>query len=182
LPSSRSVAYRRGTWERVGRYPEWLDYCEDLVFDLRLYELFDAFPFVPQAVAYFRPRPSLGDFFRQYYRYARGDGKADTWQRRHLIRYVTYLVMLPLVLALIIGHSLWWALLPLAGAVAVLQRPYQRLWPMLTHYGPLDKVRAILWVPVIILTGDLAKMLGYPVGVWHRWRHRLPSRHLPVAH
>src|SRR3954447_12257028 len=33
LPSSRSVAFRRAAWERVGGYPEWLDYGEDLVFD-----------------------------------------------------------------------------------------------------------------------------------------------------
>ena len=36
LPSSRSVAFRTSAWEAAGRYPEWLDYCEDLVFDLRL--------------------------------------------------------------------------------------------------------------------------------------------------
>lgn len=178
LPSSRSVAYRRETWERVGRYPEWLDYCEDLVFDLRLYELFDSFPFVPQAVAYFRPRHSLRAFFRQYYLYARGDGKADTWRKRHLIRYLTYLVLLPSLLVLILGHSLWWSLLLLAGAAFVLRRPYQRLWPMLKRYGFFDRVRALLWVPIIVVTGDVAKMLGYPAGVWYRWRHRLPSRHL----
>jgi len=181
LPSSRSVAYRRETWERVGRYPEWLDYCEDLVFDLRLYELFDAFPFVPQAVAYFRPRPNLRAFFRQYYRYARGDGKADTWRKRHLIRYATYLVLLPLLLGLVIGHSPWWALLLLTGAAFILRRPYQRLGPMLSSYGFLDRARAALWVPIIVVTGDLAKMLGYPAGVWYRWRHRLPSRRLPAV-
>jgi glycosyltransferase involved in cell wall biosynthesis len=181
LPSSRSVAYRRETWERVGRYPEWLDYCEDLVFDLRLYELFDSFPFVPQAVAYFRPRSSLRAFFRQYYRYARGDGKADTWRKRHLIRYATYLVVLPLLFALIIGHSPWWALLLLTGAAFVLRRPYQRLGPSLARYGLLDRVRAILWVPLIVVTGDVAKMLGYPVGVWYRWHHRLPSRYLSAG-
>src|SRR5258708_3452189 len=30
LPSSRSVAFRRGAWAAAGGYPEWLDYCEDL--------------------------------------------------------------------------------------------------------------------------------------------------------
>lgn len=180
LPSSRSVAYRRETWERVGRYPEWLDYCEDLVFDLRLYELFESFPFVPQAVAYFRPRSNLRAFFRQYYRYARGDGKADTWRKRHLIRYLTYLVVLPLLFYLAVGHSPWWVTVLLAGMFFVLRRPYQRLRPMLARYGLIDRVRAVLWVPIIIVTGDVAKMLGYPVGVWYRWRHRLPSRHLPT--
>jgi len=30
LPSSRSVAFTKEAWEKVGGYPEWLDYCEDL--------------------------------------------------------------------------------------------------------------------------------------------------------
>ena len=51
LPSSRSVAFTRGAWERVGGYPEWLDYCEDLVFDLRLRAAGLRFAFAPGAVA-----------------------------------------------------------------------------------------------------------------------------------
>ena len=36
LPSSRSVAYTKTAWAAAGGYPEWIDYCEDLIFDLRL--------------------------------------------------------------------------------------------------------------------------------------------------
>jgi hypothetical protein len=35
-----------------------------------------------------------------------------------------------------------------------------------------QKVRAALWVPVIRVVGDVAKMMGYPAGVLWRWRHR----------
>ena len=83
----------------MGGYPEWLDYCEDLIFDLRLRNLVGPFVFAPEALVYFRPRPNLRAFFVQYYRYARGDGKADLWRRRHAIRYLTYLVAAPLVAA-----------------------------------------------------------------------------------
>ena len=34
-------------------------------------------------------------FSRQYYFYARGDGKANLWFKRHLIRYLTYFVLTP---------------------------------------------------------------------------------------
>jgi hypothetical protein len=34
------------------------------------------------------------------------------------------------------------------------------------------KLQAALWSPVIRVTGDIAKMLGYPVGLWWRWRER----------
>jgi glycosyltransferase involved in cell wall biosynthesis len=67
LPSSRSVAFRKEAWQAVGGYPEWLDYCEDLVFDLALRDKCGPFAFAPKAIAYFRPRASLRAFFRQYY-------------------------------------------------------------------------------------------------------------------
>jgi len=172
LPSSRSVAFRKTAWERVGGYPEWLDYCEDLVFDFKLREL-GPFAFAPQAIAYFRPRKSLGAFFKQYYRYARGDGKADLWRVRHAIRYATYLLAVPAIFLLGLWRTpLWWLLFLIGGAI-MFWTPYKRLWPMIKGYGFADKIRAILWAPVVRVAGDGAKMLGYPVGVlWRLRRYR----------
>ncbi len=170
LPSSRSVAFTREAWRLVGGYPEWLDYCEDLVFDLALRQAGCRFAFAPAAVAYFRPRSSLWAFFLQYYRYARGDGKADLWRRRHAIRYATYCLG-PLAFLMGFWYKLVW--LPLALAVgAYLYGPYRRLFPMLAGVRTRDKAVALALVPVIRLVGDVAKMLGYPVGVWWRLRQR----------
>lgn len=170
LPSSRSVAFRRAAWEAVGGYPEWLDYCEDLVFDLKLRHVGYRFRFAPQALVYFRPRSTLRAFFRQYYRYARGDGKADLWRKRHAVRYATYLLALPLLAYLGLMRSLWWWGLLLAGGMGMFWTPYRRLWPRLRALDMAGRLQAILAVPVIRITGDIAKMIGYPVGVWWRWR------------
>jgi glycosyltransferase involved in cell wall biosynthesis len=171
LPSSRSVAFRRDAWQEVGGYPEWLDFCEDLVFDFALRDAGRKFHFAPQAVAYFRPRGSLRPFGRQYYRYARGDGKADLWRKRHAIRYLTYLVGIPLVVTLgVVQHPMWWLLL-LLGAAAYLWTPYRRLWPLIRDLSRLAKTKAVLWVPIIRVWGDVAKMVGYPVGLLWRMRH-----------
>jgi glycosyltransferase involved in cell wall biosynthesis len=171
LPSSRSVAFRKAAWERVGGYPEWLDYCEDLVFDFKLREL-GPFAFAPRAIAYFRPRKSPITFFKQYYRYARGDGKADLWRVRHAVRYSTYLIAVPAIFLLGLWRTpLWWLLFLVGGAI-IFWTPYKRLWPMIRSYGFADKVKAILWVPIIRVTGDIAKMIGYPVGVLWRLQHQ----------
>ena len=175
LPSSRSVAFRKEAWERVGGYPEWLDYCEDLVFDFKLREL-GPFAFAPQAMAYFRPRKSLGAFFQQYYRYARGDGKADLWRVRHAIRYSTYLIALPAIFLLGLWRTPLWWLLFLAGGGIMFWTPYKHLWPMIEGYSLADKAKALLWVPIIRVTGDIAKMMGYPVGVLWRLQRRYESR------
>ncbi len=168
LPSSRSVAFRKGAWERAGRYPEWLDYCEDLVFDFRLRDLYGPFPFVPEAVAHFRPRSDLGAFFVQYYRYARGDGKANLWPKRHALRYFVYLCAAPVLFVLGLWRGHFWLFLLGSGFAAYLWPPYGRLRPMMASLSPGERIKAVLWVPVIRVTGDVAKMIGYPVG-WF-WR------------
>jgi glycosyltransferase involved in cell wall biosynthesis len=169
LPSSRSLAFAKTAWQAVGGYPEWLDFCEDLVFDFALREKF-AFMFAPEAIAYFRPRGSLRSFFRQYYLYARGDGKADLWRKRHAIRYATYLIATPALVALSIAHSPLWLTALAVGMLAYCRTPYRRLMPYLARLRWRERLCAIALVPIIRVVGDVAKMLGYPVGV--AWRTR----------
>ena len=179
LPSSRSVAFTKSAWAAAGGYPEWLDYCEDLIFDFRINALRPTqptgFAWAPDARVHFRPRDSLRAFWLQYYRYARGDGKADLWRKRHAIRYGTYLAVLPAL----IGHVFWgffarwlgWAGL-LLGVFFYCRRPWQRLMRVGRDLSPGERLGAALWVPVIRVVGDCAKMAGYPVGLWWRWRNR----------
>lgn len=170
LPSSRSVAFRKSAWAAAGGYPEWLDYCEDLILDFRLRDLYGPFVFAPEALVHFRPRPNLRAFFVQYYRYARGDGKAALWRKRHAIRYLTYLVAVPLIAIAGALVSPWWWALYLAGIPGMFWTGWRRLARMWGDLNPAQKFQAALWAPVIRVTGDVAKMVGYPVGVWWRWR------------
>ena len=185
LPSSRSVAFTKQAWAAAGGYPDWLDYCEDLIFDFRLREVAGPFAWAPDALAHFRPRGSLRSFFKQYYRYARGDGKADLWRKRHALRYGTYLVALPIILASSVIISPLSLLALLAGILAYCRTPYRRLRAYLTPLSPVERFQAILSVPVIRAVGDIAKMLGYPAGwAWRlrnwgkaeiHWRKREPA-------
>ena len=170
LPSSRSVAFTKTAWQAVGGYPEWLDYCEDLIFDFALRDKFGAFAFAPEAIAYFKPRASIKSFFKQYYLYARGDGKANLWLKRHLIRYATYLIALPVITWLTARVHPLFALLYVIGAVVYLKQPYQHVQTMRHTLDRAGQIKALGWIPVIRVVGDLAKMIGYPVGVV--WRKR----------
>jgi glycosyltransferase involved in cell wall biosynthesis len=168
LPSSRSVAFRRSAWVQVGGYPEALDHSEDVLFDLRLKAQGFRFLLEPRALVHFRPRSSPRAFFRQYYLYARGDGMADLWRRRHAIRYATYLAA---PVALLVGFR--WRRLWLVGLVAFgayLRTPYRRLGRWLPGLSSTERLAAVAWVPAIRVIGDVAKMVGYPVGVWGRLR------------
>ena len=169
LPSSRSIAFLKSCWAAAEGYPEWLDYCEDLIFDFRLRDMCGPFIFEPEALVYFRPRSSLEAFFKQYYRYSRGDGKSDLWRKRHAIRYTTYLVALPALIMLGLKASRWWWFIGgVVGFVGMFGTPYRRLRLGWTRLSFAEKALAAFWVPVIRITGDIAKMIGYPIG-W-KWR------------
>lgn len=171
LPSSRSVAFTKTAWAAVGGYPAWLDFSEDVVFDLALREKTGAFGFAPQARVYFRPRGSLRALAKQYYQYARGDGKAGLFPRQHAIRYFAYWVVAPLLgyAALTITPGLW--LVGVLAGLAYLRRPLQRLEPRLAPLAWPARLQALVYLPLIRLIGDVAKMVGYPVGVVWRWRN-----------
>jgi hypothetical protein len=62
-------------------------------------------------------------------------------------------------------------LLALSG-LAYTRRPYARLLTGFDGLSPLHVGYAVGLVPAIRLVGDVAKMLGYPVGVWWRLRHK----------
>lgn len=165
-PSSRSVALRRSWFDAGIRYPEWLDYCEDLVFDLSLRRAGAKFAFQPDARVAFRVRPNVTSFFTQYRRYARGDGKAGLFARRHVIRYVTYLALL------IVGcrgrrHEY---LLSLFLAAAYIRAPIVRLIRRDTQKSRslFDSLTLIPLIALLRGIGDVAKMTGYPAGL--AWR------------
>ena len=170
LPSSRSVAFRKSAWQAVGGYSEWLLFSEDVVFDLRIRERFGAFKLVPDAIVHFRPRSSLRQFSRQYFNYASGDGQAGLFPKIHFIRYFTYLVAAPLGVFAALTVSPWlWALGLLAG-FAYIRTPVRRLVHVWSPLSVMERLTALVMIPVIRVVGDLAKMCGYPMGVWQRIR------------
>lgn len=172
LPFGKSMAFRKGLWATVGGFPERASHCEDLIFDLAAERAGYRRAFAPGAIVHFRPRGSLRAFARQYYLYARGDGAAGLWPKRHAARYAAYLGLLA-TLAVI---ARWpparlpgLALIGL-GAAGYTRGPYRRLWGRLAGRGVAQRAYALALVPIIRLVGDLAKMAGYPAGLMRRAR------------
>ncbi|MBE1875225.1 glycosyltransferase [Myceligenerans pegani] len=166
LPSSRSLLVTRDAWRAAGGYPEWLDYCEDLVFDLAMKRDGLRFAFAPGAVARWSARDTWRAYAKQYYRYARGDGKSGLWPRRHALRYGAYLA----------GIAGWLGPYPavvrpllVLGFLGYCAKFFRRAWRRRPP-GALATLRLLTAVPAVVVTGDLAKMAGYPAGL--AWRRR----------
>lgn len=159
MPSSRSVAFRREALERAGGYPEWLDVGEDMYLNHRLRERYAEMIFVPEAVVYWRMRRTLGETWRQYFRYAEGDARGGMYPERHAVRFAAY-------------GALAWALasrsrraLAALGLLAALHaaRPVRRSLALLRG-RPAERAAAVVAVPALMAMIDLAKMAGYAAG------------------
>jgi glycosyltransferase involved in cell wall biosynthesis len=180
LPSSRSIAFRKDWWSRAGKYPEWLDHCEDLVFDMELRDAGARFEFTPSAVVDWDARPTLRAFARQYFLYGRGDGHAGLWPGRHAIRYGSYLLGAGLVAVAAATSSLIPLAILVVLAATYLSKFYRRLWRIRPGGGVAGLVAGWLLIPVIVVTGDLAKMTGYVTGRLSRPRPATATPRAPV--
>lgn len=177
MPSCRSVAFRVTAWREVGGQPVWLDRCQDLYMDLVLKRGGYTFVFRPDAIAAWDARPTLGALYRQYKGYARGDGKADLWRKRHAVRYASYAAGVLMIVAIIVLSAsapplaLTLLGLLLIGGIAYIAKFWRRVW---ARRGSIIKhpVLSLLIAPVVVVTGDLGKMVGYPGGRAWRRQHR----------
>jgi glycosyltransferase involved in cell wall biosynthesis len=167
-PSSRSVAFRKSWWEKVGGYPSWLRAGEDLVFDFRLRDLGARFGFAPEAIVSWYPRPRMRDFFAQYRHYARGDGHGHLFTRRHAIRYAAYAGGTGLAVAS--RRSRAARVLLAVGMYLHFGKFLARVHDEKPLEGSLGMAAAYGLTPVIVVVGDAAKMVGYPQGLWERRR------------
>jgi len=168
LPSARSVAYRREVWEAVGGYPEWLAYGEDMFFNHAWRRMGIRYRVEREAVVEWRLRPDLASLFRQYFRYAWGDGRSGMYGRRHALRYAVYAWVLPGA-AFLGRHRLYRLATPCAAA-AYAGRRWLRVPEFFAGRPTAEKLAALPGVPLMLFLVDLAKMAGYPAGVAARLR------------
>jgi glycosyltransferase involved in cell wall biosynthesis len=156
MPSSRSLALRREAFEAAGGYPEWLDVGEDMYLNHRLVENGARIELAPDAVTYWRIRPTLGATWRQYAAYAEGDALAGMYPRRHAVRFAAY----ALGTFALLTRRRWLLGVAAAGALAYARRPLRRVWRRSE-----GRWSALAAVPPMMAFVDAAKMWGYARGL-----------------
>lgn len=149
LPSSRSVAFKKSAWEKVGGYPENLDYCEDLVFCQKLKKAGLKFIFSPNALVYWPQKESLIQAFIQLFHYASGDVQARYWPHLRKIGLVFG--------RYILGAGIVWRVGVIWGIGAI---GVYLLWAVGKNYRYVHKPSALFYLPVLQITSDLAVISG----------------------
>lgn len=169
LPSSRSVAFTKKMWQTVGDYPEWIPYCEDVIFDLKILRAGASLQFIREPLVAWRPRATMTAFMRQLYNYTRSDGHGKLRYVREFIRYAVYGSALALCVVAAKQSVLVW-LMPLAlGSVLYMMKFWQRFWFFSQSKNMAWRLAGAVLLPVVIALGDCAKMIGWPIGVVERW-------------
>lgn len=165
MPSSRSLAFRREVWEKVGGYPEWLPIGEDMYFNHCWKRLGIRHRLNKEALVWWRMRPDLLSLLRQYFLYARGDGEAGMYPQRHAVRFLAY-GWLACVAATERGRRLR---VPTAAAAALyVGRRWLRVPFHMRGRGALEGAAAFFALPALLFLIDAAKMAGYLAGLRSR--------------
>lgn len=162
LPSSRSVAFKKGVWQKSSGYPEWLDTCEDLYFAKKLKQMGFKFAFARDALVFWPQCKNLWRVFRQFFNYAVGDGQAlFTSYSVHRPKIILLLGRFLLVILLIVFSFRWPTLL---FAIWCLLLIYL-FWAIFKNYHYVNSWRAVYILPQIQLTADAAVLIGVTYGV-----------------
>lgn len=139
LPSSRSVAFTKKAWQKAGRYPEHLNYCEDLVFARNLKNS-SRMIVRPNALVYWLQTTTWQDFFQQISHYAQGDVEA---------RYTPHLFKI----ATIYLRYVIFIIFPLIY-------PLYLLLPIFKHYSWIKHPLCLVFLPPLQVVSDFAVIFG----------------------
>jgi len=158
LPSSRSIAFTKKAWEKAGGYPEWLDTCEDLVFDRNLQKTKASFVFAENAIVFWPQRKNLVSAVKQFFFYATGDGEAHFFRKQTPLLYLRYFVGISFFSLGSLFHNAVFSEALLVFVVLYL------LWSIGKNYKYVNDARALFWLPVLQLSSDIAVMIGTALG------------------
>lgn len=161
--SSRSLAFKKNIWEKVGGYPEHLYLSgEDTLFNIKLKKSGAKITFVPEAIVYWQPMENFRKLFYQTFSYARGNAQARTYTYEHFRNILSYTLGLVLFILSFKNSKIGFFL-----ALFV--------FLYFAYYGikAIKKTQRLgsffLCIPIKFVI-DLANLSGYLVGLYLRYK------------
>lgn len=168
MPSSRSIAFKKDVWEKAGGYPEELNVGEDMFFNFKLKNLGYNIIFNPRAVVFWKMSSDIFQLFKQYFRYAFGDGFANMYFYRHALRFLVYISLILLISVFLLTRNFIFLLIPLPFAIFYLRKVYARSIKTFKKETFWKMFFAWIVFPILQFLIDIAKMMGYISGLIKR--------------
>ena len=167
LPSGRSVAFRKSTWESVGGYSESLQWAgEDTLFNYKVIKKDIKIVRVPSAYVYWEVPKTLRETFIKFYKYSLGDAQTKIWWHpgknlaTHNIKimsiYARYIFLFFIALFAIFSSFFFYILI-----IYIVTYFFWSIWKLIED---VDTTKARLYIPLIQVLSDFAVMTGFLVG------------------
>jgi len=162
LPATRSVAFTKAIWEKVGGFNENFSHNEDYVFAKCLQKVRAKIIFKKEAVVYWFPRTNLKQAFVMFFRFAYGDAEARIYRPKVIFLFIRYLVGIFLLAFAIMIQSV------AAFLVLLILFLLYLLWAAVKNYRYVHMWQAFYLLPLIQVTADMAVIKGTILGMLNR--------------
>lgn len=159
LPATRSMAFKKSVWKKIGGFDEALSHNEDYAFANKIKSKGYKIKFEKDAIVYWSPRKNLIDSFAMFFRFALGDIEANIIRPKVVFIFLRYIFAFYLILLNLIMKSP-----PIILFTALLFLSYI-LWSIYKNYKYVNSYKAFFYLPFLQLTSDIAVLLGTSVGL-----------------
>lgn len=159
LPATRSMAFRKSIWERVGGFPEKFSNNEDYIFAKKLKKIKAKIVFKQDAIVYWLPKKNFAEAATAFYRFALGDAESRIFRPKVIILFMRYFIGLILLFAFVILKT--YIILDTLYLILILYI----LWSILKNYKYAKRLEALFYLPAIQITSDIAIIIGTIIGL-----------------
>lgn len=154
LPASRSMAFKKSIWKKVGGFPEDFSDNEDYIFAKRLKKINARIKFEKRAIVYWLSRGNIKDAFVMFYRFAKGDTESCIFRPKVILLFIRYAIGLFLILLYVISKSYL-----ILNTLYLILFAYV-LWSIIKNYKYINDLRGVLFLPLLQIVSDIAVISG----------------------
>lgn len=154
LPATRSMAFRKSIWKKIGGFDESLSNNEDYVFARTLKESGASIVFAGDAIAHWIPRSNFRESYTMFWRFALGDAEAGILRPKVQFIFLRYFLGFYLLGLTFLYRSI----IPLV--VVGLSVVGYIIWSIFKNYRYVKNTSAIFFLPALQFVSDLAVISG----------------------
>jgi len=158
LPASRSMAFRKSVWKKIGGFDEKLSHNEDYDFAHKIKKNGFKIIFCKDAIVNWIPRNNLLQSFIMFFRFAFGDAQASIFRGKVIFIFLRYIFAFYLVLLSLIMKNIY------LNSFIILCFFLYVGWSIFKNYKYVNSYKAIFYLPLLQFTSDFAVILGTTLG------------------
>jgi glycosyltransferase involved in cell wall biosynthesis len=170
LPSTRSIAFTKDIWEKVGGFVERLDDTnDDTILNFKLIQIKARYSRVKNATVEWGMPKKLKDFFKQTFNYSKGDVKSKIWlfSDKSVMSHNIHSLLIIFRYLLFFSLSVISILFHLSPIILILFLLGYFFWSFEKIYKKIASFGAGLWGILLQLISDAAVITGFLSGIYN---------------